>query len=108
MKKQKIGGLRRMIALVAIILVSLAFYVFYKIKTFRTRLPMEKKWLKGKSSIALGTFVATYGINQLILFHTTTTFIIGAIFIVIGGISIWGGFKVYKHFLPLAIEEAEQ
>ena len=45
-----------MILLVAIIFVSLAFYVFYKIKAFRTRLPMEKKWLKGKSTIALGVF----------------------------------------------------
>ncbi|MBA9025881.1 MULTISPECIES: YtpI family protein [Bacillaceae] len=96
-----------MLPLVAVICVSLAFYLFYKIKSARTRLPMEKKWLKGKSSIALGVFVATYGINQLILFQTTTTFIIGAIFIVIGGLSIWGGFKVYKHFLPLAIEEAK-
>lgn len=97
-----------MIPLVAIILISLAFYVFYKIKSTRTRLPMEKKWLKGKSSMALGAFVATYGINQMVMFQSILTFTIGGIFIIIGVLSIWGGFKVYKHFLPLAIQETEQ
>ena len=90
------------------IILSLAFYVFYKIKSVRTHLPMEKKWISGKSSIALGTFVAFFGINQLFLFQSTVTYIVAAVFILMGSISLIGGYKMYKFYLPYAIEEAEQ
>lgn len=94
--------------LVVIIVISFAFYIFYKIKSFRTRRPMEKKWLAGKSSIALGLFVFLFGINQLFLYATTTTYIVAALFILIGGFSIFGGYKMYKHYLPFAIKEAQE
>lgn len=92
--------------LVTLIVLSLGVYLFYKIKSVRTRMPMEKKWISGKSSIALGAFVALFGINQLFLFHTTITYIIAAVFIFVGLFSIWGGYKMYKFYLPHAIEEA--
>ena len=31
--------------LVVLIIFSLAFYIFYKAKYFRTKLPAEKKWI---------------------------------------------------------------
>lgn len=94
--------------LVVIIFISFAFYLFYKIKSFRTHRPMEKKWLSGKSSIALGLFVFVFGVNQLFLYPTTTTYIVAALFILIGGFSIFGGYKMYKHYLPFAIKEAQE
>ncbi|MBK5442927.1 YtpI family protein [Peribacillus butanolivorans] len=92
--------------LVTLIVLSLGVYFFYKIKSVRTKMPMEKKWISGKSSIALGAFVSLFGVNQLFLFHTTTTYIISAVFIFVGVFSIWGGYKMYKFYLPHAIEEA--
>lgn len=89
-----------------IIIISLMFYLFYKVKSIRSHLPMEKKWISGKSSIALGTFVSFFGINQLFLFQTTLTYIVAAVFILIGGISIVSGYKMYKFYLPYAIKEA--
>ncbi|WP_019242900.1 MULTISPECIES: YtpI family protein [Bacillus] len=94
--------------LVTLIIIALAFYCFYKVRFFRTKLPMEKKWLSSKSSIALGLFVLLFGINQIFLFQTTLTYVISSIFIIIGALSSYTGFKSYKFFLPLAIEEAEQ
>lgn len=91
---------------VIFIIITLAFYLFYKTKYFRTKLPMERKWLSAKSSMALGAFVALFGINQLFLFQTTITYIIATIFIIIGGLSLWSGKKAYNFFLPLAIDEA--
>ncbi|MBO0992329.1 YtpI family protein [Bacillus sp. SD088] len=93
--------------LVFIIVLSLAFYVFYKIKYVRSRLPMEKKLLNGKSSMALGIFVAFFGINQLFLFQTILTYIIGTLFIILGIASAWAGFKSYRYHVPYAIKEAE-
>lgn len=94
--------------LAVLIILSLMFYLFFKVKFVRSRLPMEKKWISGKSSIALGSFVTFFGINQLFLFQSTLTYIVAAIFILLGGFSIIGGFKMYKHYLPFAIQEAEQ
>jgi amino acid transporter len=93
--------------LVVLIVCSLVFYLFYKIKSIRTSLPMEKKWLTGKSSMAIGLFVASFGINQLFLFQTTITFLVAAIFIIVGLLSIIGGYKMYHYYLPHAIDEAE-
>jgi hypothetical protein len=93
--------------LVVLIIVSLVFYLFFKIKSVRTQLPMEKKWISGKSSIALGAFVVFFGMNQLFLFQSIVTYIVAAVFILIGGASLIGGYKIYKFYLPYAIEEAE-
>ncbi|MBT2692879.1 MULTISPECIES: YtpI family protein [Bacillaceae] len=93
---------------VLLIVLSFVFYIFYKIKYVRSKRPAERKWLSAKSSIALGLFVALFGINQLFLFQTTVTYIVGAIFIVIGSLSIWGGIKAYKFYLPHAAKEAQE
>jgi amino acid transporter len=94
--------------LVLLIVLSFVFYIFYKIKYVRSRKPAERKWLSAKSSIALGLFVALFGLNQLFLFQSTVTYIVGAIFIIIGLMSVWGGIKAYKFYLPHAAKEAEE
>ena len=94
--------------LVILIIFSLAFYIFYKTKYFRTQLPAEKRWISSKSSIALGSFVGLFGLNQLFLYQTTVTYIIAGLFIILGAINIWGGVKAYKYFLPLAAKEVQE
>lgn len=94
--------------LVIFIVISFAFYIFYKVKYVRSNKPFERKWISSKSSIALGLLVALFGINQLFLFQTTVTYIVAAIFILLGSFSIFSGWKSYKYFFPLAIEEAER
>ncbi|RDU36210.1 hypothetical protein DRW41_14370 [Neobacillus piezotolerans] len=93
--------------LVTIIVFSLAFYVFYKIKYVRSNKPVERKWISSKSGIALGLFVLAFGINQLYIYQSKVSFIIAAVFVLLGGINIWSGIKAYKFYLPYAIEEAE-
>ncbi|CEG28193.1 YtpI family protein [Bacillus sp. B-jedd] len=94
-------------ALVIVIVISLAFYVFYKIKYVRCSRPAEKKWLSAKSGIALGAFVSVFGINQLFLTQSAVTYIVAAVFILLGAINILSGIKAYKFYLPHAIKEAE-
>ncbi|MCA1056919.1 YtpI family protein [Rossellomorea aquimaris] len=90
------------------ITLAFTFYIFYKVKQVRSNRPMEKKWLSAKASIALGLFVSLFGINQLVLFPGTVTYIVGALFILIGIGSTWAGFKLYKHVLPYAEREAKE
>ncbi|PLR98130.1 YtpI family protein [Bacillus sp. T33-2] len=93
--------------LALLIMLSLALYVFYKIKYVRSNRPAEKKWISAKSSIALGLFVALFGLNQLFLFQTAMTYIVAGIFIFLGSLSVWAGFKSYKFYLPDAAKEAQ-
>lgn len=94
--------------LIIIIIVSLVFYVFYKIKEWRTKAPYEKRWIKAKANIALGIFIISFGANRLFINESTYDLVIGGIFLVLGIINIVLGYKAYKHFLPLAIEENEK
>ncbi len=75
-------------------------------KYFRTKAPIEKKWISTKGNIAIGVFLVAFGINQL-KFPTQVSIAIGFIFILLGGANIFFGYKAYKYYLPLAIEEAE-
>ncbi|RST60466.1 YtpI family protein [Siminovitchia terrae] len=93
--------------LVFLIILSASFYIYYKIKYFRSKRPMERKLLSGKSSMALGLFVALFGLNQLFLFSTTTTYVVAAIFILLGCASAWVGFKSFRHHIPYVKEEAK-
>jgi amino acid transporter len=90
------------------ITLAFTFYIFYKVKQVRSNRPMEKKWLSAKASMALGLFVALFGVNQLVLFPGTVTYIVGALFILIGLGSCWAGYKLYKHVLPYAEREAKE
>ncbi len=101
------GG-NKMPVLVILIVISLAFYLVYKVKYVRSKRPAERKWISAKSSIALGLFVALFGVNQLFLNGNTVTYIVAGIFILIGGFSIYAGLKAYKYYLPLAAKEAQE
>jgi hypothetical protein len=96
-----------MTILAIFIILSFTLYLFYKVRYVRTRLPMEKKWLSAKSSIALGLFVAFFGGNLFFILQSAVAITIGVIFLLIGLSSAFAGYKAYRHYLPFAIEEAE-
>lgn len=93
---------------IILVVVSFSFYIFYKSKYLFSNRPAEKKWISAKSSIALGLFVAFFGINQFFINLSTVSIIVGIVFVILGGYNIWGGIKKYKFYLPHAIDEAEQ
>ena len=93
---------------VILIIISFSFYIFYKAKYFRTKRPVEKQWISAKSSMALGLFVSFFAVNQFFLRTSTVSTIVGIVFLLVGGGSVWAGYRAYKHLLPLAIQEAKQ
>lgn len=95
--------------LVVLIVISIVIYFFYKAKAFRTKAVIEKNWINTKASIALGSFLVFFGINQIFLrYDSTVALVVSIIFILLGLANIILGYKAYRHYLPLAIEEAEQ
>jgi uncharacterized membrane protein HdeD (DUF308 family) len=96
-----------MSVLVSLMIISFAFYLFYKTKYFRSSRVVEKKWLSAKSGIALGLIVLLFGLNHLLFISKSTiSYLITAVFIIYGAAFIWINFKKYKHYLPFAAEEA--
>ncbi len=91
-----------------LIIFALGFYLYYKTKYFRSKRPIEKQWLSAKSSIALGLFVGLFGLNSFFVHPSTISYVIGTILILVGGGSVWAGFRAYKHYLPFVVKEAEQ
>lgn len=93
--------------LIILILLSLSFYAYFKIKYFRVKEIMHRKWISAKSSIALGLFVVFFGLNQMATDPSTVVIVIGIILLLVGGGSVWAGVRAYKFYLPRVIEEAE-
>jgi len=97
-----------MMVFVFLIVLSFAFYLFYKTKYIRSNRPVEKKWLSAKSNMALGLFVLFFGVNTLFISHAIGSYLVAVVFIIYGGLFAWVGLKKYKHYLPFAIEEARE
>lgn len=96
------------------IIISAVAYLYFKTKQIRTPRPVEKQWQASRAGIALGTGIGFFGVNQLFLFNfeassdLIVTYIIAAVFILIGFGSAWLRFKAYRQLTPiLAQEEAD-
>ena len=84
------------------------FFLYFKVKQWRTVAPIEKKWQQMKASMALGSFVLFFGLNLAISPRSNIDLIIGIVFILIGSANAYFGYRGYKHLLPFVIEEAQQ
>ncbi|MFC7393663.1 YtpI family protein [Scopulibacillus cellulosilyticus] len=92
---------------IILIVLALAMFVFYRIKVWRTHEPYKKLWTSSKANIALGAFLFFFGLNRIFFRPSTISFIICAIFILYGAFIIYSGIKAFRHYLPLAVKEAE-
>jgi len=99
---------------VFIIIMSAVAYLYFKTKQIRTPRPVEKQWQASRAGIALGIGIGFFGVNQLFLFNFEAssdlilTYIIAAVFILVGFGSAWLRFKTYRQITPiLAKEEAD-
>jgi hypothetical protein len=89
---------------VFLIIASAVFYFYFKTRQFRTRqvFPIRKKMYASMAGASLGGLLLFFGINQLILFDGIATYVIAAIFMLLGvyvGIFNYRAFKHYKRFV---------
>lgn len=89
-----------------LIIVSILFYFYYKTKQFRATLPIRKKWYAASASVFLGSFVFFFGVNQLTIFQSTVTYIISAVFMVLGLALMIYNFKAARHYHQFVAEES--
>lgn len=93
--------------LIVFIVVSVVAYLYFKMKQLRTSYPIRKKWYKAKASIALGLFISTFGLNTALIYNDALTYIIGAIFILLGSLMISSDWKRMRHEGKFIKEEYE-
>ncbi|TLS39126.1 YtpI family protein [Pseudalkalibacillus caeni] len=94
--------------LVLFILFSLVFYLFYRVKSYRSKLPMEKRWIGTKANIALGSFLILFALNQVyVLPGKALVYVVAVIFIALGLANVIFGYKQYREYLPYVLKEAE-
>lgn len=90
-----------------IIVIAFAVYFFYKTKQFRSILPIRKKWYKAKAGIALGTFLIAFGINAVIVHQSIVSYLICAIFVIVGIMQAYNNYKRMLHEGKFVHEEYE-
>lgn len=91
--------------LVAFIVVSLVFYLYLKVKQFRSEYPIAKKWHANRAHVALGSLLFFFGLNQIFIFPSTLTYIVSGLFILLGLLSMVHSYKAAKHYGQFVKEE---
>ncbi|HET7627790.1 MAG TPA: YtpI family protein [Bacillales bacterium] len=95
--------------LVMFIIVSFAFYLFYKLKAWKLRNRQhESRWVGTKAAVALGLVLVFFGLNALYVRQSAVTIVISVILIAVGSFYIYQNIRLYRHLLPYAVEEARQ
>ncbi|WP_040229160.1 YtpI family protein [Bhargavaea cecembensis] len=93
------------IVLIALIVFSAIAYLYFKTKQFRTTLTAQRKYFSSSASAALGALLITFGANQLFLFRGAATYIISAIFILLGLYVFIFNMKARRHYAGFLEEE---
>lgn len=92
---------------VTLIIASFAAYFYYKTKQFRSTLPIRKKWYKAKAGIALGLFVAFFGLNTFVVQDAAIGYIVGVVFVIVGLMETYYSYKRAKYEGKFVQEEYE-
>ncbi|WP_156291453.1 YtpI family protein [Oceanobacillus salinisoli] len=87
-----------MIIFPILIVLSLVFYVYYKVAILKSKDGLTQRYFNARSKICLGSFVLFFGINQYLFYLTQISLFIGIIFILLGGYQIYDGFKQTRHY----------
>lgn len=92
---------------VTAIVISFVCYFYFKTKQLRSPLPIAKKWYQSKASVTLGIFIVLFGLNQAFLFPSTLTFVVVAVFLLLGIAVIIENVKRTRHYGKFVHEEYE-
>ncbi|MDL4840674.1 YtpI family protein [Aquibacillus rhizosphaerae] len=81
-----------------VIVISLILYVYYKVAIIRSDDLLQQAFLNSKARIFLGTFISFFGINQYLFYQTRFSLYVTIVFVFLGAIQMYGGFKRVVHY----------
>lgn len=92
--------------LVTAIVATFILFVVFKVRKIRTIRDVRSAYYNSIARIWLGLFLVVFGLNTMLQFHTLVAYIIGAIFILLGGYQVFYFNKARQYFKGnLPIEE---
>ncbi|SFB24978.1 YtpI-like protein [Lentibacillus halodurans] len=87
-----------MIIFPIIIVLSLVFWIYYKVAIIKSDDGLTQAYFNAKSRICLGSFIFFFAINQYVFYQTQISLFIGIVFLVFGGLHLYAGMKEVKHY----------
>ncbi|WP_100405102.1 YtpI family protein [Bacillus solitudinis] len=81
-----------------IIVFSAVFFIYNKVKTWRTEESLLKRLYQTKAGLSLGVLLTSFAINLLVIPRGTIDFVIGAVFLLFGITNVIFNFRAYKHY----------
>jgi len=81
-----------------IIIISIVMFIYYKVMILRTSDRLSQVYNNSKAKFFLGTFLISFGINQYLSYQVTWVLIISLIFIFLGSLQAYHGFKAARHY----------
>lgn len=83
-----------------IIIFSAVFFIYNKIKTWRTPKSLLNRIYQTKATLALGFFLTAFGANLLFSPRSNIDLIVGAVFSLLGVLNVIFGYRAYRHYIP--------
>lgn len=87
-----------MLIVAILILISIVFYIYYKVSILKEKDSLTQRYINAKSRICLGGFVFFFGINQYLAIPTKLVLFISIVFLILGAYQMFDGFKEAKHY----------
>lgn len=92
--------------LVTAIVATFILFVVFKVRKIRTIRDVRSAYYNSIARIWLGLFLVVFGLNTMLQFNTLVAYIIGGIFVLLGGYQVFYFNKARKYFKGnLPIEE---
>lgn len=83
-----------------IIVFSAVFFLYNKVRAWRTPESLLKQIYQTKATLSLGTFMTACGANLLLFQRGTVDIIVGIAFLLVGLFNVVYGVKAYRHYIP--------
>lgn len=86
--------------LTIIIIFSAVFFIYNKIKVWRTPKSLLNRIYQTKATLSLGFFLTAFGANLLVNPRSNIDLIVGAVFSLLGVLNVIFGYRAYRHYIP--------
>lgn len=87
-----------MFILPVIVIVSIVFYIYYKVAILKTKEVIMQLYYNGRARMALGTFILTSGITLYVFYQSKLSIFIALIFTLLGALQFIRGFNESRHY----------
>ncbi|WP_332689821.1 YtpI family protein [Halalkalibacter lacteus] len=85
--------------LTIIIVISAVFFIYNKIRSWRSKEALLKRIYQTKSSLSLGFFLTAFGANLLIYQRSMIDIVVGITFTILGFANVFYGYRASRHYI---------